>query len=141
MWLYDRHKSPGQSYQVAAFKPVGPLVYNSTLAFSSPRKHTGNGTGYGLHPHKSSPPSSSSDRGTSRQISQTRWPHKSRFNVNMVFVIAGVRSVVGGRIKRVDGRAAVGAANYHYVNRTSAHSLFRIMPRPKRVPPRARSRM
>lgn len=55
----------------------------------------------------------------------------------MVFVIAGVRSFVGrGGIKGVDGRAAVGAANYHYVNGTSAHSLFGIAP-----PPRARSRM
>lgn len=125
MWLYDRHKSPGQSYQVAAFKPVGPLVYNFTLAFSSPWKHTGNGTGYGLHPRKSSAPSSSSDRGMSWQISQTRWPHKSYINVNMVFVIVGVRGFVRGwGIKDVDGRAAVGAANYHYVNRTSASAFF-----------------
>lgn len=140
--FYDRHKSPSQSYQVGAFKPVAPLVYNSTPAFSSPWKHTGNGgTGYGLHPHKSSPPSSPSDRGTSQRISQTRWPHKGRVNVNTVFVIAGVRSFVGG-INGVDGRAAVGAFNYHYVNRTSAHSLFPTTSPAKRTPPpRARSGM
>lgn len=46
-------------------------------------------------PHKSSPPSSPSAGGMSRRISQTRWPHKSRVNVNMVFVIAGVGGFVG----------------------------------------------
>lgn len=58
------------------FKPAAPLVYNSTPAFS-PRKYTRNGIGYGLHPHKSSPLSSSSDRSVSWWISQTRWPPKS----------------------------------------------------------------
>lgn len=57
------------------FKPAGPLVYNSTPAFSR-RKYTRNGIGYGLHPHKSSPPSSSSDRSVSWWINQTRWPPK-----------------------------------------------------------------
>lgn len=86
---------PRQSYQVAVFKPAAPLVYNSTPAFS-PRKYTRTGIGYGLHPRKSSPPSSSSDRSVSWWISQTRWPPKSCVGVNMVFVIVVVKGFVRG---------------------------------------------